>query len=191
MIFDVKMEDLRHEARLVVQGHVIDTPSTIRYERLVSKETVRIALKLADLNGADIQNAYITAPVTENLWTVLGPEFGEYSGRKAIVVRALYGLESAGAAFRNHLADYMNQLGFLPCTSDLDLLMKTMVRSDDGFNYYAYFLIDVDDVMFIHHDAKSVLSRIDKYFKLKTISIGDPEIYLGAKLKKTRPENGV
>ena len=33
--------------------------------------------------------------------------------------------------------------------------------------------------------------RIDKYFNLNPISIGDPDIYLRAKFKKTRLENGV
>ena len=69
----------------------------------------------------DIQNAYITAPVIENIWTVLGREFGEDSGRKAIVFCSFYGLKSTGAAFWNHLADYMHHLGFLPCLSDIDL----------------------------------------------------------------------
>ena len=37
--------------------------------------------------------------------------------------------------------------------------------------------------MVIHHDADIVLRQIDKYFKLNPSSIGDPDIYLGAKLK--------
>ena len=37
----------------------------------------------------------------------------------------------------------------------------------------------------------TTLMKIDKYFKLKPSSIGDPDIYLGAKLKYTRAENGV
>ena len=37
--------------------------------------------------------------------------------------------------------------------------------------------------MVIHHDAESVLQRMDKNFKLKPSLIGDPEIYLGARLK--------
>ena len=45
--------------------------------------------------------------------------------------------------------------------------------------------------MVIHHDTESVLWRIDKYFKLKPSMIGDPDIYLGDKLKKMRLENGV
>ena len=66
-----------------------------------------------------------------------------------------------------------------------------MVRPDDGFNYYAYVLIYLDDVMIIHHDAESVLRRIYKYFMLKPSLIFDPDIYLGSKLKKTRLENGL
>ena len=85
----------------------------------------------------------------------------------------------------------MDHLGFFPCPSNIYILMKPMLRSDDGFNYYAYALIYVENVMVINHDAESVLRRIDKYFKLNPSSIGDPEIYLGSKLNKDRLENGV
>jgi hypothetical protein len=54
---------------------------------------------------ADIENAYLTAPITEKVLCVLGPEFGNDAGKLALIVRALYGLDSAGAAFRNHLAE--------------------------------------------------------------------------------------
>ena len=49
----------------------------------------------------------------------------------------------------------------------------------------------MDDVLVVHHDEMTTLMKIDKYFKLKPSSIGDPDIYLGAKLKYTRAENGV
>ena len=79
-------------------------PATITYASVVSRETVRLALTIAALNDlevkvGDVLNAYITAPVKEKVWTVLGPEFGPDAGRSAIIVRALYGLKSAGAAF--------------------------------------------------------------------------------------------
>ena len=57
--------------------------------------------------------------------------------------------------------------------------------------YYSYILCYVDDVLVVHHDAMTTLMKIDKYFKLKPSSIGDPDIYLGAKLKYTRAPNGV
>ena len=196
MTFDVKMEDFRRKARLVAGGHVTETPSAITFASVVLIETVRISLTLSDLNDfpvkvEDIKNAYITVPITEKIWTVLGCEFGEDSGRKATVVHGFFGLKIAGAAFRNHLADCMHHMELLPCPDELDLWMKHMVRPYDGFNYYAYLLIYVDNVMVIHHDADSVLRRMNKYFNFNTSSIGNPDIYLGSKFKKMRLENGV
>jgi hypothetical protein len=97
MIFDVKIEDFRRKARCVAGGHTIDTPHAMAYASVVSREYARIALTLAALNDlyfkmADIENAYLTAPITEKVWTVLGPEFGDDAVKRALIVRALYGL---------------------------------------------------------------------------------------------------
>ena len=51
----------------------------------------------------------------------------------------------------------MHHLGFLTCPVNLDLWMKPMVRPKDIFDYYAYVLIYVYDVMVIHDDAEGVL----------------------------------
>ena len=169
---------------------------SITYASVVSRETVRIALTIAALNDldvrmADIQNTYIKAPVIKKIWTVVGQEFGPDAGKTAIIVRSLYGLNSSGAAFWNHLVDCMTHLGYKPCLADPDLWMKPMVRPDDGLQYYAYVLCYVDDVLAIGHDVENVLKMIDKYFGLKPGSLGDPNQYLGAKLKKMRLHNGV
>jgi hypothetical protein len=110
IIFDVKMEDFWRKARYMAGGHRTETPTTLTYASVVSRETVCIALMIAALNdlqvkASDIQNAYLTAPVTEKIWTVCGLKFGPDAGKKAIIVRALYRLKSAGAAFRNYLAN--------------------------------------------------------------------------------------
>jgi hypothetical protein len=78
MIFDVKMEDFRLKTSFVAGGHTPDTPHTMTYASFVARESVRVALILAalndlDVNMADIENAYLTAPITEKVWTVLGP----------------------------------------------------------------------------------------------------------------------
>ncbi len=185
MVFDIKMEDFKRKARLVAGGHKTEAPATITYASVVSCETVRIALMLAALNdlqvrASDILNAYITAPVKEKVWTILGPEFGNDSGKSAIIVRALYGLKSAGAAFRAHLASFMRQIGYTSCKADHDLWFKAETRPDDSVLYYAYILCCVDNILCIHHDALSVLTKIDKYLPLKLTSVGNPDIYLGA-----------
>ncbi len=104
MVFDVKMEDFRQKARLVAAGHLTKAPATITYASVVSREIVRLALTFASFNDlevkvGDVLNAYITAPVKKKVWTILGPEFGLDSGKSAIIVHALYGLKSTGAAF--------------------------------------------------------------------------------------------
>ena len=195
MIFDIKIEDFRRKARLVAGGHMTEAPKCMTYSSVVSRETVRLALTLAALNdlevkSGDIQNAYITAPITEKVWTVLGPMFGADAGKKAIIVRALYGLKSAGAAFRKHLADCMRHIGYVSCLADPDLWMREAV-DPDGNKYYSYILCYVDDILICDHDAMKVMGRIDKYFTLKPDSIGDPDMYLGAKLRYHRTENGV
>jgi hypothetical protein len=91
---------------------------------------VRVALTLAalnyfDVNMADIENAYLMAPITDKVWTVLGPEFGDDAGNRALIVRSLYGLKSTGASFRNHLAECTKRLGWNPCRADRELWMNT------------------------------------------------------------------
>ena len=77
MIFDIQIEDFRRKARLVASGHMAETPKCQTYSSVVSRETVRITLTIAALNdlevkAGDIMNAYLTAPITEKVWTVLG-----------------------------------------------------------------------------------------------------------------------
>ena len=62
-----------------------DDPATTTFASVVSRKTVQIALTLAGLTNlqvkvSDIENAYITTPCTEKIWTVLGPEFGSDAG---------------------------------------------------------------------------------------------------------------
>ena len=55
------MEEFRCKSRLIAEGYVTETPVTITYAIVVSREIVRIALELTALNDlpvklADIQN---------------------------------------------------------------------------------------------------------------------------------------
>lgn len=141
LVFDIKQEDFRWKARFVVGGHMTDASGATNYASVVSRESVHIALTLAALNdlevkAADIQNAYLTAPTSEKIWCVLGPEFGSDAGCKALIVRALYGLKIAAKDFTSHLADCMRHLGWKPCRADWDVWMKPEVRLDDGVQYW-------------------------------------------------------
>ena len=45
--------------------------------------------------------------------------------------------------------------------------------------------------MVIHHAADTALHELDRFFKMNSGSIVDPNMYLGAKLRKVVLENGV
>jgi hypothetical protein len=152
MIFDIKMEDFRRKVRLVAGGHMTKAPATITYASVVSRETFCIAHLMAALNDlnvkvGDVLNAYITAPITKKIWTVLGPEFGIDAGKSAIIVRALNGLKSASAAFCAHLASCMCQMGYTSSKADPDLWYKAETRPADNFRCYAYILCYVDNIL--------------------------------------------
>ena len=113
MVFNIKMEDFRCKARLVAEGHMTKAPATIMYPSVVSRETVRIALIIATLNDLEVKlgnilKAYVQAPVIEKVWSTFGPGFSKDARKTALIVRALYGLKSAGSAFRSHLPSVWN-----------------------------------------------------------------------------------
>jgi hypothetical protein len=121
MIFDVKITLVR-KARFVADGHKVEEPKENTFSSVVSRDSVRLFFLLAALNNlkvlsADIQNAYLTAPIKEKYWYRTGLEFGSNQGRPAKIVRALYGLPSAGFRFRSHLASKLRERVKLILTS--------------------------------------------------------------------------
>ena len=104
------MEDFCHKVRYDTQGNNTEAPTTLTSVSVVSRESVRISLTLAALNNlkfksGDIVNTYLTNPVIENSWIVIYHEFSNDTGKKTILVRALYGIKSADIAFKNHPTD--------------------------------------------------------------------------------------
>ncbi len=104
-------------------------------------------------------------------------------------MRAIYGLKSAGVVFCTHLASSMCQMGYTSCKADPALLYKAETRPVDNLRYYAYILCYVDNVLCVHHNPMTVLNLINGYMPLKPSLVGDPDIYLGAKLKMTQLDN--
>lgn len=195
IIFDVKMgENFRRKARMVAGGHTTEAPATLTYSSVVSRDSVRIALTIAALNdlqvlACDIQNAYLTAKCREKIYTIAGPEFGSERGKIMLVVRALYGLKSSGAAFRAFLADTLYDSGYRSSKADPDVWMRKSSKPD-GFSYYEYVLCYVDDVLAISHEPGRTMDSIRKTFKLKEDKAEEPDVYLGASLSKMTNGSG-
>jgi hypothetical protein len=191
LIFDVKMgENFQRKAQFMAGGHTTEVPDyLITYSSVVSRDSVRIDLTIAALNGhkvmaCDIQNAYLTADCREKIWTVAGPEFSSEAGTIFIVKKTLYGLKSSGAAFRSLLADTLMDTGYRPTTkADPDVWLRPAVKPN-GFEYYEMVLCYVDDILAMSHDPHATLIALTSVFRLKDDKIEKLEIYLGAQLGK-------
>eukprot|EP00978_Attheya_sp_CCMP212_P004834 scaffold10631_cov58-Attheya_sp.AAC.2 len=74
LVFDEKLgENFRRKACFCADGHKTGAPSLVTYSTVVSRDSVRILLTIAALNdlkilGADVQNAFLTAPNKEKVW---------------------------------------------------------------------------------------------------------------------------
>ena len=161
IIWDIKM-DFTRKARWVKDGHRTPDLEDCKYDGVVSRESVRIMLTYAALHdlpvlAADIRNAYLQAPSSQKHYVICGAEFGlENVGKKALILRALYGGKSAGRDFRNHLRECMSHLGFKPCLADPDVWMRSATKSD-GSSYWEYVLLYVDAVSYTHLTLPTIL----------------------------------
>jgi Reverse transcriptase (RNA-dependent DNA polymerase) len=187
MIFDIK-PDLTRKARFVAGGHMTDPPSESVYSSVVTRDSIRIALLHAALNDLhvlirDIQGAYLYAETKELIWTTCGPEFGSDEGRPAKIVKALYGLKSSGARWREKMASTLRDLDYFSCKADPDVWMRENSKPC-GERYWEFVLMYVDDIMCISHDPQKVMDHIGKVYTLKKGSVGEPTTYLGAQIGK-------
>ena len=189
-VFDIKM-DLTRKARLVARGSMTEPTKEETFASVVSRDTVRLFFLLAALNdvellSCDIQNAYLSAPNKEKIWTKFADQLGpEYVGRKAIISKALYGLRSSGRSFRDFLAMNLRELGFISSKADPDLWMRPAVKSN-GDKIYEYVISYVDDLIFQGLDPKGFMDKLGTRFTLKPGSIKEPDTYLGVDIKKFR-----
>jgi hypothetical protein len=195
LVFDVKM-DFTRKARWVKDGHKHPEPDDSKFAGVVSRESVRIALTYAALHAvsvlaADIRNAYLQAPTSEKHFIICGEEFGlEIVGKRALVVRALYGGTNAGRDFWHHLRICMEHLGFKSKGGDPDVWLRPYTRADVS-QLYEYVLLYTDDCLVVSDNAESILKdEIGRYFRLKPESIGPPNLYLGGHMRQVDIDGG-
>ena len=102
-VFNIKM-DFTHKCHFVAGGHTTETPSSITYLSIISRESVHLAFLIAALNSIDIlscnlKNAYLNAQCHEKIWFKGGLECGEDIGKVCIIMHALYSLKNVGTSW--------------------------------------------------------------------------------------------
>ena len=89
------MEDFQRKTHLVASCHMVHTPQMTTFSSVVTRETL-VLLHDLEVKAGDVYNAYVMAPNCEMIWIVLSSEFEDNADESAIIVRTLYGLQSAG-----------------------------------------------------------------------------------------------
>ena len=100
-----------------------------------------------------------------------GEEFGKDKGKRMLIDKGLYGLQSSAARFHDKLASTLRLMGFKPCKADHDLRMK-----DKGY-HWEYIATYVDDLLVFSKRPMAILDKIRETYDLK--GVGAPEYYLG------------
>ena len=124
------------KARLVAGGHrAPDITREEAYSGVVSMETIRVAFVLAALNNldvcaADISTEFLHGKTKEKVFVRAGKEFGIHQGKKMLIDKGLYGLQSSAARFHDKLASSLQKMNFKPCKTDYDLWIR-----DKGDHY--------------------------------------------------------
>jgi len=158
------------------------------YSSAVTRESIRIAfliaaLKELDILAADIGNAYLQAPARERVHTTGGPEFGPSRvGQTVIIVMAIYGLKSSGAAWHAQFSETLHGMNFKPSLADPDVWYHPACK-ENGFEYYKYILVYVDDLLAVSHNPSIIMKTIQKAYRLKEEPT-PPKQYLGAVIKQ-------
>jgi hypothetical protein len=188
VIFDVKM-DFTRKARFVAGGHMTETPESLTYSSVVSRDSIRIAFLIAGLNdldvlAGDVTNAYLNAPCREKIWFEGKIETGNDRGKVLILTRALYGLKSSGAAWRADLRGHFAISGYNSTQADPDVWIKLML------DHYEMVLVYVDDILIFSRDPKTAMDELGKMYELKPESVKPPDIYLGANIEKIQLPDG-
>ena len=111
--------------------------------------------------------------------------FGESAiGKRAQIVRALYGMKSSGAAWRDMIATYLKyEKKFQMCLADNDIWYRADVKKD-GAKYYTYICIYVDDILICSQDTNNYMAEIGSNFFLKPESIKESDVSLEQILNK-------
>ena len=98
------------------------------YSGVVSIKTIRVSFVLAAMNtlevfAADVSTAYLYGKTRKKVYVNAGKEFGEHEGKRMLIDKGLYGLQSFAARFHDKLASTLRQMKFKSCKADHDLWM--------------------------------------------------------------------
>ena len=86
-------------------------------------------------------------------------------------------------------AQTLSDLGYTSSKADPDVWLKAETKPN-GDEYYSYVLVYVDDVLHLHYNPDLFMNALEKIYRLKENSTGEPGRYLGSNIEKVQLKNG-
>jgi hypothetical protein len=78
------------------------------------------------------------------------------------------------------LSESIRAMGFENSMADPDVWLRPAAK-ENGFDYYEYLIVYVDDILVLSHRAKEVMNTIEQLYRLKEPA-STPKTYLGASI---------
>ena len=104
---------------MVVGSHLIDSSHLENHSLVVQTMSVRILMTIAHKNGlrmmsGDVGNAFLHEPTQEKVFAIAGKEFGERTGCKARIDKALHRMATSSRSWSLFLSDFTRSLDCVP-----------------------------------------------------------------------------
>lgn len=164
-----------YRARLVACGYsqVEGEDFTETHAPTLSPQGLRVALSIIaseDLEAVhlDFDQAYLHAPLSEDLFLRQPPGFDDGSGRVYRLHKSLYGLKQAGHEWHALLSSALRNLGFRNCEGEPGIWIRSYVSSPK-FCLIALYVDDMIVAAATMQDIETLFSQLKRNFKLKTV----------------------
>ena len=181
--------DNKIKARCCAVGCGVNSGTLNRYFCVVDHANARAVMTKALADGAeirivDVKSAYVTCRAQEKVWVkALGPEFGKYKGRSAIVKGNLYGLNTAGAVWAASCQSTLLKLGFTQSAHDRAIYFRE-IQTPEGAEY-EYVCTYVDDFILASKNMEGLVAELSETWEFKhSTNMAGGVRYVGADCRR-------
>ena len=108
----------------------------------------------------------------KKVWFVAGTEMGQNKGMAMVITRALYSLKTSAKARSEFFGKSLKEMGYKSCVADPNVWMRPQTNKE-GYKYWAYILVYVDDCLLVHHDPGPVMEDLKSQYNLRMTCMGN------------------
>jgi hypothetical protein len=186
--YDSLGDFIKHKARLVILGNLEAEDGRNDYAATANHKATGLLLALAakynlDLTGCDIEGAFLTANIDEEIYIALPRGLEEFPNDKPVYARlkkSMYGLRRSPQLFQNELYAHLKSHGYIQSAHDQSMFHK---RTKDDPSEFIVFVTHVDDFA-IAASTPQLRHELFECIRLKyTIEDNNLEHFLGINIE--------